>query len=194
MTDVNISLTKVAALMIGGLLPLAAGLAHASAETFDWSITGPSSDLGGVVYTGSGTLVTSNTSVPGGVGNTQSGYLVTGITGTLDGSAITGLLPVGTFAGNDNLVFPISSSLLDPSGLAFTTKSGIDVDLFGFYEPGSTDVTSGYNYAETASPSGFGVGTFTLTEAPVPEPASMALLAAGLCGLPVIRRRAWRLW
>jgi hypothetical protein len=184
----NTSIAKAAALMIGGFLSLTATLTAAHAGTFDWTITGPAPSLGGLNVTGSGTLTTSDTPTLGGVNNAQTGFLVTGITGTLGGSAVSGLLAPGSFESNDNLVFPISSSVIDTLGLAFENAAGTQIDIFGFYSPGSTDVAPGNNFGEFSS-LGFGVGTFTLTEVPVPEPASMALLGAGLFGLGVIRRR-----
>jgi hypothetical protein len=48
--------TTFAAMMIAGLTPLGAALEPASAEVFDWSLTGPAPDLGGVSFPGSGTI------------------------------------------------------------------------------------------------------------------------------------------
>jgi hypothetical protein len=51
--------TTFAAMMIGGLLPLAAASGSASAKVFDWSLTGTLPSLGGVPFPGSGTVSSS---------------------------------------------------------------------------------------------------------------------------------------
>jgi hypothetical protein len=167
----------VAALMLGGLLSLAA--ASASATTYDWTLTGPAASLGGFAYDGAGTLTT---------GEVGGQLKVTGITGEIGGNAITGL---SNFFGADNEFFP-ATTLLDTSGLGVETASGQSIDIFSFYAPNSTDITPGNNYGEfTANPGSFGVGTFSASA--VPEPASWAMFILGALGAgAVLRRRASR--
>ena len=57
--------TTFAAMMIAGLTPLAAASEPASAKVFDWSLTDPASDLGGVSFPGSGTITASPTASTG---------------------------------------------------------------------------------------------------------------------------------
>jgi hypothetical protein len=78
-----------AALMIAGLLPLAAASSPAIAEVFDWSLTGPAPSLGGVPFPGSGTITASPTGSTG-------VFAIDTITGTVNGSDITG---TSTFDG-----------------------------------------------------------------------------------------------
>jgi hypothetical protein len=171
-----VKFVKAATLVIGGLATLATTMAPASAATltFDWTLTGPSASLGGVPFPGSGTI-TATTSA--------GGDLVTAITGTVGGSTITGLT---TFNGSDNLVFPIGTTFLDTKGIAFTTAAGQNIDIFSFFAQGTPP--SGNAYGELAT-NGFGVGTFTLTQTPLPSTWTMMLLGiAGIGGMFYSRR------
>ena len=165
-----------AVLMIAGLLPLAAASAPASAKVFDWSLTGPSPDLGGVPLRGSGTITATLTSSPG-------VWDIDTITGTVDGSAITG---TSTFRGADNELFTNGFAFVSTVGIAFETAAGQSVNIFSFF--GQETPPTGNAYGEFASPGGFGVGTFTLTA--VPEASTWAMMVIGFAGLGVAGYRA----
>ena len=160
--------TTFAAMMIAGLLPLAA--TSATATVFDWSLTGTLPSLGGVPFPGSGTITATLTSSPG-------VYDIDTITGTVNGSAITG---TSTFQGADNLLFTNGFAFVSTVGISFETAAGQSVKIFSF--DGQMTPPTGNAYGElTSSPTAFGVGHFTLTA--VPEASTWAMLAIGFAGL-----------
>jgi hypothetical protein len=109
----------------------------AKATVYDWSYT----DLGA---SGSGTLTTGNAS--------GGGSLISGITGTFDGSAITGL--GGGFLSNDILFS--SSPLLDFGGLSFhATILGTPTTVELFYENQQQSFSSNAGYGFTTYPTAF---------------------------------------
>jgi hypothetical protein len=165
-----------AAVLIAGLLPLAAASAPASAKVFDWSITGPAPDLGGVPFPGSGTITATLTSSPG-------VWDIDTITGTVNGSDITG---TSTFRGADNELFTNGFAFVSTVGISFETAAGQSVNIFSFF--GQETPPTGNAYGEFASPGGFGVGTFTLTA--VPEAPTWAMMVIGFAGLGVAGYRA----
>jgi hypothetical protein len=165
-----------AAVLIAGLLPLAAASAPASAKVFDWSITGPAPDLGGVPFPGSGTITATLTASPG-------VWDIDTITGTVNGSDITG---TSTFRGADNELFTNGFAFVSTVGISFETAAGQSVNIFSFF--GQETPPTGNAYGEFASPGGFGVGTFTLTA--VPEASTWAMMVIGFAGLGVAGYRA----
>jgi hypothetical protein len=167
-----------------GVFALVLGSQVSKADTFDFSFSG-------VFYGGSGTI----TATPDG-GNK---YTITGITGTVAGQTITGLLNAGTFDNNDNYLFdPGNLGFLnfDSKGVSFTLGSGsstTDVNIaeenVGFFVG---------TYADLNPPKGSDLGEwvdFNLCPgdpaAPaVPEPGSLALFGTGILGAAgAIRRR-----
>jgi hypothetical protein len=165
-----------AAVLIAGLLPLAGASESVSAKVFDWSITGPAPDLGGVPFPGSGTISATLTSSPG-------VYDIDTITGTVNGSDITG---TSTFRGADNELFTNGFAFVSTVGISFETAAGQSVNIFSFFGQGTPP--TGNAYGEFASPGGFGVGTFTLTA--VPEASTWAMMVIGFAGLGVAGYRA----
>lgn len=157
----------------------------ARADSFDWIWSG--SD------TGNGTL----TATP--VSGTDH-ELVTSMTGTFDGLTITGLLPLDTLLGNDNLIFPaqnggpLGKTFLDFLGVSFHVTigtPGMDWNFasnFGCQGPvcagcDPSDSRPCVFYAANTLPQNLFSelpGTFTLTSVAAPEPGTLSLLLPGL--------------
>jgi hypothetical protein len=166
------SAKSFAALMLAGLLPLAAASAPANAEVFDWSLTGPAHDLGGVPFPGSGTITASAAGATG-------VWDIDAITGMVNGSDITG---TSSFENADNKLFTNGFAFVSTTGISFETAAGQSINIFSFF--GQETPPTGNAYGEIASsPGGFGVGTFTLT--PVPESSTWAMMAIGFVGLGI---------
>ena len=168
--------TTFAAMMIAGMLPLASASEPASAKVFDWSLTGPAPNLGGVPFPGSGTIDASPTESTG-------VWSIDAITGVINGSEITG---TSTFRNADNLLFTNGFAFVSTVGISFETAAGQSVNIFSFF--GQETPPTGNAYGESASPGGFGVGTFTLTA--VPEASTWALMLIGFAGLGIAGYRA----
>jgi PEP-CTERM motif len=145
--------------------------AIAHADTFDFSAAGS-----GGGFSGSGSFVATN--------DGDGSYTITAISGT----GIVSLIPVNGFGGNDNLLFPLSASVVDTSGFAFTDLVGdtaFDVDIkangSGGYEAYLVDSDQ---FTETIPV------TFSLTNTTVtPEPSGLVLLGTGLLGAFGLRRK-----
>jgi hypothetical protein len=140
----------------------------AKALVFDFSYSGGS---GANAVSGSGEFITGS--------STGSPYSVTGVTGTANGSAITG---TSSYASADNLLYIPGSQYVDFFGISFSTSNG---DAWGIGWTGS-----GYGIAEFfKNPAGYccGVNPIKFTVTPVsgaPGPVAGAgfpglLLAAG---------------
>jgi hypothetical protein len=164
----------LAALTMGFALSiLTATHASAAVETFDWTLTGLSPSLGYAPLQGGGTLTATS--------NGDGSWTVDAVTGVVGGLTIKG---VANFYISNNLIYPDSPlNQISTSGFAFETVSGAFVDIWSSYGQGSTDIDpAGNNYDELASPGGFGVGKFALTQA-VPEPSTWAMMGLGFAGL-----------
>ena len=156
------------AVALCGLMLAALPSTSALADTvYDFSFSG--------TFSGSGQF----TAIPDGVGT----FLVTGITGTTDGLGITGLLPVGTFQQNDNLLHDPGPTL-DVDGLSYILSNGEKVNLF-FSIGVLTQLPGSETFGGEITPI-----TITLdSSSPVPEPSTLALLSSGALGLAGMARR-----
>ena len=148
---------------VGAAIMALASTAPASAAMYDFSFSGSGT-------TGTGVFTTSDTTSL----NARGGYTafaITSITGTLNGSAITGL---SGFQGSDNLYYTTGPAFLDGSGVGFTSAAGQSASLF--YQ----DSAQSYRIT-TVSP--FAAGFVSATSSPaagaVPEPASWAMMLSG---------------
>lgn len=165
-------MTRLVSTFLFGAI-LTAGIA--SADTFDFTFNFPANDPGGHGDVGSGVLTATYE------GNSE--YLVTGISGTTSlWGAITGLDPVNTYDGNDNLLYYPGQPYVDSLGISFTVE-GLGDDgahQVNLYLAGNPP--NGYTECER----NIGQGTLDIA----PEPASITLLVLGMigcCFLPRLR-------
>jgi hypothetical protein len=126
-----------------------------------------------------------------------SPFTVTGITGgeTYNGIGDTITGPVSPYAGADNLLYYPGPPFVDFPGISFSTISSGDFNLY--YDPSNLGswVLSSFN-APVGYPNGLSPIDLQVTQlasvAPVPEPATWAMMLLGFCGLGFLayRRRS----
>ena len=113
-------------------------------------------------------------------------FLVTDVSGQWNGEAITGVSPLDTEGGNDNLIFPTSASVLDLAGLTFSVAGPIQGDE----DAGVVNVFSTSHEYTDESPETSLSPTFNLTEvSSVPEPSGWTLMIVGFGAVAVALRR-----
>ena len=189
----HFSLNKISRALRAGLLVVAftAIAPPAHALLWNWNYSGSG-------FSASGTLTTADTP-DGGVF-----YQATAITGSRNGTAITGLFATGTpIPGNepfnlDNLI-GFSAPQLTTHGLGFSLADGNFVNVFfasflptpGYLEvlsaPPFTPGSTNFGLEDHELPAIFSASL--VSSGSVPEPGTLALLAAGL-GFGFKRRRA----
>ena len=159
---------------------VSAAPALASEFIFDFSTTTP---LIGGSGSGSGSIFTDDMTIDS---RGFTAQMITGISGTFNGSEITGL--ASPFGAN-NLYYVTGPSFVDGSGLGFVTAAGTNVNLFFQDSAGSYRIN-------TTSPftSSFVQATSSGAVAAVPEPATwaMMLLGFGAIGFQARRVRSLR--
>jgi hypothetical protein len=175
---------RLAAAILIAALGSAACAASASATQFQFSYSIPTvdtKDFPSGFTSASGIL----TATPDGPGT----YLVTHINGLWNGDAILGLASLG---GNDNLIFPTSTPVLDINGLAFQVAGSGDggsgkVNVYYCVECTGPGTASGYTDLDDAT--GLSA-TFNLSQiGSVPEPLTLSVVGAGLLSAAAMRRR-----
>jgi hypothetical protein len=165
-------------------LALATLTQTSKADTFNFSFTGSQFD-------GSGTFTAKH--------DAGNQYTITGISGIVDGQAITGLLNPGSFDHNDNLLFDPANFLglnFDQQGVSFTLGSGSHLSQVNIAEGSGLfflttigDLNPPGKGGDTEEILDFYVGVANPTPA-VPEPGTLALLGTGILGAAgAIRRR-----
>jgi hypothetical protein len=139
--------------------------------------------------------------------NAVGGHDVTGVSGQVDGDAITGLIanpgqPFASYSADgwfiyDNVVWPDGAPVLSNAGLFFTGASGDEYNFF-------SDDASTYEIYDARAGVGYvahSVGTITAREGPlagdgagidavgVPEAATWTMMIVGFGGIGVALRR-----
>jgi len=163
------------------------GLANAQSVTWNWSFT---DTVFGGTDSGSGTFTTAALS--------GASYQVTAVNGMWDSATIAGLIAVGGYAGNDNLLLS-GATQLDLPGISFAVDGPVQQVNLAYITPGDGAVSTGYVVAATNLAGGCvntncvptsSFGTFTATQAPEIDPTSAASgLALLVGGLLVLRGR-----
>lgn len=163
--------------LLAALLALASVPASAVTYTFT---------LSGADYNGSGTIEAVGPGTPNDYPCptcvTGLGLTVTGITGTINGAAITGVAPLNSVAGNNNKIYG-TAPYVDWGDLGIATADHLfNVFNGDFYHTPGTFIAVDNESSILLHPVSF-------TLAPVPEPGEWAMLGVGLAVAGGVARR-----
>ena len=147
--------------------------AAAQGYTFDFTTN---QALFGASGTGSGLIMTDGVTFDSRGFTAQT---ITGVSGTFNGSVITGL--ASPFGAN-NLYYVSGPTFVDGSGLGFMTAAGTSVNLFYSVDKYRINTTGPFT-------SSFVTASSTAAVAAVPEPATWAMMLLGFGGVGVALRR-----
>ncbi len=123
-----------------------------------------------------------------GTSNGNGTWTVTGITGTYNGTAIAGIVPLGadpSYIYNNLLYYPADPLFVDNGGILFNVPGVGDVNLY--YDPsfGYGNITGDLSRGFVTTPVAVDFSV------PAPEPGTLALVGTGILGmLGIYRRRA----
>jgi hypothetical protein len=159
---------KFSAYLLGPVLGLA--MANAAVGSARASVLFNFTESGAGI-SASGVLTTTN--------NGGGNYTINGITGTLNGNAITLLAP-NAYQGNDNLLFvPASPGLLDFAGFSYVSNA---VDYNVFYSPTGSFCGSPGCYGSSIVAAGPDT-PIQFSVSAVPEPSTWAMMILGFAGV-----------
>ena len=171
------SMSRFAIMGVAAIAIMASTPAMAQQQyTFDFTTTG--APFFGVAGTGSGTLTTNGITIDS---RGFTAQMITAITGSFNGSTITGL--ASPFGAN-NLFYVTGPSFVDGSGLGFNTTAGTSVNLFFQDSVGSYRINTTGPFTSSLV-----TARSSAAVAAVPEPATWAMMLLGFGGIGVAMRR-----
>ena len=166
-----------------GLAALAV-IASSPAVAAQYNFTFDTTDtlFGGTFQTIRGVFTTSDTATQ--VGG-QTAYAITGISGTINGTAITGLFAAP--GGQTYNYFTTGPTFLDGSGVTFNAGAAQNIQFF--HQDGVANDRYRVNGNGTISSFGPATSSLVATAGAVPEPASWAMLILGMGAIGFAMRR-----
>lgn len=153
-----------------GIAALAALASPAAAAQYVVNFDTTSTIFGGAFQTLRSTITTSNTSTQ--IGG-QTAFAITGISGTLNGGAITGLFDAP--GSPTYYLFTTGPTFLDGSGVRFNAGGYTNI---AFFHQDNVPATE-YRINGGGTISAFGTASATAVGGAVPEPATWAMMIGG---------------